>query len=363
MIGRMRCGVLLLLVTGVMTGCVKEKLENKISVNSTANSWYSNPFDGMSKAGICKFAVNERVLVRRWETNTSLLAYVDEAKKRLYTPDQCATVIGLGATDRVLTQKPKETILWGAETGELIFLDPADYQQQDPLGKIRQANTAKIRSMEGNMITMPGGSFWMGSFSGSSNQKPARSVGIWTFELGQFEVTQAQWRAVMGSSPSHFKNCDNCPVENVSWEGTQAFIQQLNQVTNGNFRLPSEAEWEYACLGASKKEALCGGNDARSLAWYSQNSVSRTHRVGRLKPNSFGLYDMSGNVMEWVEDCYQDTYMGAPSTGVARTTDGCDNRVLRGGSWRDSLVFLGPSFRGHGWGAKNYTGFRLARDL
>ena len=203
----------------------------------------------------------------------------------------------------------------------------------------------------------------MGSFSGSSNQKPARSVGIWTFELGQFEVTQAQWRAVMGSSPSHFKNCDNCPVENVSWEGTQAFIQQLNQVTNGNFRLPSEAEWEYACLGASKKEALCGGNDARSLAWYSENSVSRTHRVGRLKPNSFGLYDMSGNVMEWVEDCYQDTYMGAPSTGVARTTDGCDNRVLRGGSWRDSLVFLGPSFRGHGWGAKNYTGFRLARDL
>ena len=213
------------------------------------------------------------------------------------------------------------------------------------------------------MVEVPGGSFQMGSNDSDAynNEKPVHSVNVKSFSIGKYEVTQGQWRAVMGSNPSHFANCgDNCPVENVSWNDIQSHIQKLNKKTGQRFRLPSEAEWEYACLGG-QQPIYCGSNDVGSVAWYRDNSAGTTHPVGQKAPNGFGLYDMSGNVWEWVEDDYEDGYLGAPTDGAARKT-GVETRVLRGGSWNSfagsarSAIRYGysPDFRSY------FIGFRLA---
>lgn len=147
--------------------------------------------------------------------------------------------------------------------------------------------------------------------------------------MGKTEVTQGQWRAVMGNNPSSFKNCgDNCPVENVSWNDAKDFIQKLNVKTGKQYRLPSEAEWEYACRAGGQQE-YCGSNNVDAVAWYEGNSNS-TRPVAGKQPNAFGLYDMSGNVWEWVEDCYGGD---------------CANRVLRGGSWYGKTALLLASHR------------------
>ena len=143
------------------------------------------------------------------------------------------------------------------------------------------------------------------------------------YEIGKYEVTQGEWKAVMGNNPSYFKNCgDNCPVEQVSWNDVKEFIQKLNQKTGKQYRLPTEAEWEYACYGGSQTE-YCGGDDLSAVAWNGGrfgggNSNEQTHPAGQKQSNGYGLYDMSGNVWEWVEDCYDGD---------------CAKRVLRGGSW------------------------------
>ncbi len=188
------------------------------------------------------------------------------------------------------------------------------------------------------------------------------------FEIGKYEVTQGEWRAVMGNNPSHFGSCgDTCPVENVSWNDAQAYIQKLNAGTGKQYRLPTEAEWEYACYGGSQTE-YCGGDDVDSVAWhggfFGGNSGEQTHPVGQKQANGYGLYDMSGNVWEWVEDSYHDSYSGAPTDGTAWGGDGA-KRVLRGGSW-----YGGPQDaraadrdRGEPAGRSFSFGFRLARML
>lgn len=170
------------------------------------------------------------------------------------------------------------------------------------------------------------------------------------FEIGKYDVTQGEWKAVMGNKPSHFRNCgDNCPVEQVSWNDVQTYIQLLNTVTGKQYRLPTEAEWEYACYGGSRTE-YCGGNNLDSVGWYNGNSGSQTHPVGQKQANGYGLYDMSGNVWQWMSDCYDSS---------------CSGRVLRGGSWgsnprrgraadRDWYV---PATRSY------YFGFRISRTL
>lgn len=215
------------------------------------------------------------------------------------------------------------------------------------------------------MLAIPPGSFEMGSNNGSTDEKPVHRVNISrAFALGKTEVTQAQWRTIMGNNPSNFKNCsDNCPVERVSWDDAQIFIQKLNAKTGKQYRLPSEAEWEYACRAGGKNE-YCGSNDLASVAWHKDNSGGQTHTVAGKQANAFGLFDMSGNVYEWVEDSYQDSYAGAPNDGGAWLGDGA-KRVLRGGSWsvipqpaRAAYRFRNePDFRGI------TVGFRLARML
>ncbi|MFY9259791.1 MAG: SUMF1/EgtB/PvdO family nonheme iron enzyme [Gallionella sp.] len=223
---------------------------------------------------------------------------------------------------------------------------------------------------EPDMVAILAGSFTMGCKENwSSNcgidEKPAHVVNVNAFQLAKHEVTQALWQTVMGSNPSGFANCgDTCPVERVSWEDIQTFIQKLNALTGKQYRLPSEAEWEYACRAGSEV-TYCGGNKVDLFAWHERNSEGKTHPVGTKQANAFGLFDMSGNVWEWVQDC-NGSYQDAPNNGAARL--GCDagsRRMLRGGSWYYDPKFARAAFRvsnsatirDHG------IGFRLAITL
>jgi formylglycine-generating enzyme required for sulfatase activity len=166
------------------------------------------------------------------------------------------------------------------------------------------------------------------------------------FYIGKYEVTQAQWYAVMGNNPSYFKSdvggvggdSRNHPVEKVSWDDVQAFIKKLNASEGKSYRLPSEAEWEYACRSGGKDEKYCGGNDIKALAWYFDNSHFQgssawsTHRVGTKKANGLGIYDMTGNVREWCQDWYDKHYYGQSPAADPSGPSGGEDRVIRGGS-------------------------------
>ncbi len=219
------------------------------------------------------------------------------------------------------------------------------------------------------MVELPAGSFDMGSSKGEPNEQPVHRVTIaHPFAIGKTEVTQAQWHAVMGKDPSHFEGCgDTCPVEQVSWDDAQEYIKRLNAKTGKHYRLPTEAEWEYACRAGSQQE-YCGSDSADSVSWNDINSGSfffnTPHPVATKEPNAFGLYDMSGNVWEWVEDSYHDNYVGAPTDGSA-WEGGSSSRVLRGGSWGKNPKFSRAASRSKF--AADYRdfsyGFRLARTL
>jgi formylglycine-generating enzyme required for sulfatase activity/flagellar biosynthesis GTPase FlhF len=226
------------------------------------------------------------------------------------------------------------------------------------------------------MKRISGGTFLMGSNDGDSDEKPVHKVNIRSFEIGVYEVTQREWKAVMGSNPSKFK-CDNCPVEMVSWDDVQKYIRKLNQLTGFNFRLPTEAEWEYAAGGGmtdrnsdgSRKYTYAGSNSLDSYGWYSSNSGSKTHPVGQKYPNGLGLYDMSGNVWEWCLDWYDsDYYLTCNSQGTVSNSQGPNSgqfRVHRGGSWSNDASYCRVAFRLGNRPDLRFSsyGFRLARTL
>lgn len=209
------------------------------------------------------------------------------------------------------------------------------------------------------MVAIPGGEFMMGSKTFDSSQ-PIHKVSLKPFCMGKYPITQAQWKAVMGENPSRFKG-DDLPVESVSWEDARAFCQELSKRTGKEYRLPTEAEWEYAARAGSTGD-FCFGDDVKLLddyGWYGGNSGGSTHPVGKKKPNNWGLHDVHGNVWEWCEDVWHDNYKGAPDDGSAWVHGGNqDRRLLRGGSWgyfRDSaravyrdLNF--PLYRSDGFG-------------
>lgn len=196
-------------------------------------------------------------------------------------------------------------------------------------------------------VLIPPGSFMMGSTNGRDNEKPVHEVTIsQAFYMGKYEVTQGQWQTVMGNNPSNFKDCGgNCPVEQVSWDDAQNFINKLNASNDGfRYRLPTEAEWEYACRAGTTGDYA--GN-LSEMAWYSENSGNKTHAVGGKRPNDWGLADMHGNVWEWCQDWDHETYYGAPTDGTAWLTGGDQKyRVLRGGSWDFDATDLRSAFRG-----------------
>ena len=221
-----------------------------------------------------------------------------------------------------------------------------------------------------DMVYIPSGKFTMGCKTGRDtdcydDEKPPHPVTVGSFYLARYEVTQAQWKAVMGTNPSYFKDCDNCPVELVNWDNVQGFIKKLNEKTGKNFRLPSEAEWEYAARGGSQSKGYnyAGSNDVGEVAWYTSNSDNKTHPVGKKKKNELGLYDMSGNVWEWCQDDWHGGHSGAPENGSAWVdSPRGDRRVNRGGSYflvarncrSSGRYFNSPGHRGIN------LGFRLA---
>lgn len=151
-----------------------------------------------------------------------------------------------------------------------------------------------------------------------------RRVTLKSFALGRTEVTQAQWQAVMGGNPSKFiGECgNNCPVEYVNWEDAQEFVRRLNAKTGKVYRLPSEAEWEYACRAGGRDE-YCGGNNLDAVGWYRGNSSGKTQAVAGKQANAWGLYDMNGNVWELTQDCWSERHSGAPNDGTVRAGGDC----------------------------------------
>jgi formylglycine-generating enzyme required for sulfatase activity/uncharacterized caspase-like protein len=213
------------------------------------------------------------------------------------------------------------------------------------------------------MVMIPAGTFEMGGRE--SNEMPIHRVTLKPFTIDKTEVTAGQWRSVMGTEPSYFKmKCgDNCPVERVSWNDVQEYARKLSQKTGKTYRLPTEAEWEYACRAGGKHE-YCGSDDADSVAWYGL-WLSVKQPVAGKRANAWGLYDMSGNVFEWVEDCANEHYNGAPTDGSAWLAGDCTRRIVRGGSVGILAMHIGAARRGiHQSGDRQSNiGFRLARTL
>lgn len=223
--------------------------------------------------------------------------------------------------------------------------------------------TITVNGVSFDMIKVEGGTFTMGTTSEQGNdahysEKPAHQVTLSDYYIGETEVTQALWQAVMGSNPSLFKGNGN-PVEKVSWNDCQEFIRKLNSLTGRTFRLPTEAEWEFAARGGNKSKGYkySGSNIIDNVAWHANNSYSKTHAVKTKSPNELGLYDMSGNVLEWCQDWY-DSYNSNAQTNPKGPSSG-SNRVLRGGSWHNVAMFCRVSIRDYNSPDYRYSNFGL----
>lgn len=222
------------------------------------------------------------------------------------------------------------------------------------------------------LVWVEGGTFTMGSNDARGVDKryestrPEHTVGVGGCYMGRYEVTQGQWRAVMGENPSHFTGNDSLPVEQVTWADAQRFVTLLSQLTGLLFRLPTEAEWEYAARGGNRADgqpyAGCDRNHLPEYAWFCVNSEGHTHPVGRLRPNALGLYDMGGNVAEWCSD-WMAPYMEAAQKDPRGPKEG-DSRVLRGGHYNSTSP--GCAVFDRGWyvptGKTEYYGLRVAME-
>ena len=219
----------------------------------------------------------------------------------------------------------------------------------------KEDKTFTVNGVQFVMKPVQGGTFRMGATAeqgseAESDEKPVHDVTLSSYYMGQTEVTQALWQAVMGKNPSNFKSDSRQPVEQVSWKDCQQFVEKLNKMLAGElggrkFRLPTEAEWEYAARGGQKSKGYkySGSNDLNSVAWYTSNSGSKTHPVATKQSNELGLYDMTGNVWEWCEDWY-GSYTSSAQTNPTGASSG-SIRVYRGGSWFNSAEFCRVSFR------------------
>ncbi len=254
----------------------------------------------------------------------------------------------------------------------LIFLQPATAQRnynkaKDPL----QIITVKVQ----------GGSFDLGADDQTQDRKPLHTVVLSNFSMGAYEITQDQWYDVMGKNPSIY-DCGQCAVTNVSWDDVQEFLKKLNSQTGKHYRLPTEAEWEYAARGGATEKMTwdknhdnnivarggvnellvsddnrkipakekqgkyyAGKNNPGTVAWFSRNSEDHVHPIGRKKPNAIGIYDMSGNVEEWCNDFYATGYGSKSTTADPKGPDGGRSHVVRGGSWASNAEEVGVTRR------------------
>jgi formylglycine-generating enzyme required for sulfatase activity len=244
----------------------------------------------------------------------------------------------------------KKIFLWSAATLMAATVETA------------QAPAAKRVAGEPEMVFVKGGTFTMGCTAEQGSDclddaKPAHSVTLSDFSIGKYEVTQAEWTAVMGSNPSNFKG-DSLPVESVSWDDVQEFLRKLNAATGKRYRLPTEAEWEYAARGgnASGGNKYSGSNNIDDVAWYNG---SKTYVVGSKRGNELGIYDMSGNVWEWCSDWFGD-YSSSAQTNPMGASSG-SIRVFRGGYWYDDARYCTVAYRGTYLSCcrSNVLGFRV----
>jgi formylglycine-generating enzyme required for sulfatase activity len=235
-----------------------------------------------------------------------------------------------------------------------------------PPGTPAAAGNTWRNSLGIEFVLVPAGTFMMGSDNGGDDEKPVHEAYISKpFYLGKYEVTQGQWQAIMGNNPSRFRGDANLPVEQITWEDVQAFISKLNVRENRiTYRLPTEAEWEYAARAGTTAD-YSFGDDPRLLgeyAWYAENAERRTHPVGQKKANAWGLHDMHGNVWEWVQDWYSKPYAAGTVTDPQGPAAGAI-RVYRGGSWITHARNCRVSYRNDQapGGRVVYVGFRLLR--
>ena len=285
-------------------------------------------------------------------------------KSKLFNPSECEEDMGIEERYDFHRRSGK------GDFGDVhLYVDGEEISFEDKSEKDeKEGKTGSIYEVNGvnfKMIKVEGGTFKMGATSeqGSDaygDESPVHSVTLPDYYIGETEVTQELWKAVMGKNPSSFKG-DQKPVENVSWHDCQNFIKRLNELTGKNFRLPTEAEWEYAARGGNKSKGYkySGGNDINEVAWYKGNS-SHTHDVKTKSPNELGVYDMSGNVFEWCKDCF-GYYSSSSQTNPKGPSSG-PSRVLRGGGWLDYAWSCRVSNRYNDkpgdWNSN--SGFRLA---
>ncbi|MBI5446277.1 MAG: SUMF1/EgtB/PvdO family nonheme iron enzyme [Deltaproteobacteria bacterium] len=260
----------------------------------------------------------------------------------------------------------KETLrvdLEAASAAQRAAEEAAEARRREEAEQVKRFERAAAE-LERDMALVRGGAFRMGG-RGNPDEQPAHEVALSDFRLGRFEVTQAQWAAGMASTPSRRQDCDRCPVENVSWDDVQLFLQRLNEKTGGSYRLPTEAEWEYAARSGGREDAWSGTSAEGELgayAWYEANSSYGPHAVGQKKPNGLGLYDLTGNVSEWCQDWYGERYYAESARQDPKGPPSGNRRVLRGGAWNNI-----PSFARTGLRTRqlpiarfNFAGFRLA---
>ena len=289
------------------------------------------------------------------EPETGLNAKFTQAKQILnslnLSSDQVIAVLEAGSpgSDKTVQTKPASVVT--------------------TTGSTPKAGDVVTNSIGMKLVCIPAGEFVMGSPSNEKesaiNEGPQHKVRISKgFWMGIYEVTQAQYQAVMGTNTSTFKG-DNLPVEEVSWNEAVEFCKKLNQKEGKTYRLPTEAEWEYACRAGSTTRFSFGDNDSGfgDYAWYTDNSGNRTHPVGQKKPNAFGLYDMHGNVWEWCNDWCNESYYSQSPEVDPQGPSSEETRVLRGGSWKDNPRNCRSTSRSNGWpysaAYRSNVGFRI----
>ncbi|MFN8348775.1 MAG: SUMF1/EgtB/PvdO family nonheme iron enzyme [Spirosomataceae bacterium] len=291
--------------------------------------------------------------------------FTQELLKQLRAPGLELAELLRNTANQVKRLSPIQRPYRVGDLSDVFYFNPAAPKAQEPVAKTEPYTPPKREEPARSEPAMPnskvfmdlpfadmayveGGTFQMGS-NENDDEKPVHSVRVSSFYMSKYEITQRQWESVMGTNPSNFKDCADCPVESVSWEDVQEFLRKLNARTGGNYRLPTEAEWEYAAGGgesasrtkyAGTNEAgrlqdygnFCDGNCDYSWKEASQNDgYKNTAPVGKYKPNALGLYDMSGNVWEWCNDWY-GAYSSTLQTNPTGLATG-PSRVLRGGSW------------------------------
>ena len=226
----------------------------------------------------------------------------------------------------------------------------------------------KVMPLLKDFVKVEGGRFKMGSADTVPNRQSdevQHEVEVATFHMQATEVTQELYELVMESNPSSKKDWKDMPVTDVSWEDAQAFITKLNEITGGKYRLPTEAEWEYAARGGNRSQGYCysGSNKIEEVAWYNDNSGEHPHVVKEKKPNELGLYDMSGNVWEWCSDWYADYRLDAKGSVNPTGADNGDWHVVRGGGFNSQIhhdfVSRRACYRPKNWDPRSLIGFRL----